>query len=187
MTITADPLPLESSTSSKTELVTLSHFGPSFERCFSEKTVHAETENSRTSVCPLAGPSGISDHTTDKEIEKPTAASNSSVMSLMDRSSDQATMSKIGISENTPVKGVTENDDFVLETPAMPTPKRAMPTCEDKEKTITNELSKSGSQTAKRSLDFSRFDNDKSTLDFLTDEMGQSTTVLSTSGQMKVR
>lgn len=187
ITIVADPLPLESSTSSKTELVTLSHFNPSFDRCFSEKTVHAQTENSRTSVCPLACPSGNSDHTTDKEIEKTTTASNSSVVAIMNRSSDQATMSKIGISNNTPVKGVTENDDFVLETPAMPTPKRAMPTCEDKEKTMTNEFSKSGCQTAKRSLDFSRFDNDKRPLDFLTDEMEQSTTFLSTSGQMKVR
>lgn len=185
MTITADPLPLELSTSSKTELVRLSHFGPFFNRSFSGKTIHSEIENSRSSVCPLAGSSSNSDNITDKEIEKPMRASNSSVTALMSRSSAQATVPKIEISDNTPVKGVTENDDFVLETPAMPTPRRAMPTCEDKEKTMTNEFTKSGSQTAKRSLDFSKFDSDKSSLDFLSADIGQSTTFLNTSDQMK--
>lgn len=185
--IKEDQLPVELLTiPNKTEQVKLSNLGPSFNRCFSGKATGTETEETRPFAFPSECSVSNSDRITDQEIEKTSTDPDISVSSISSHSV-KATMPENGISDSTPMKAVTENDDLLLETPALPTPKRALPTCEDKEKTIVNEFPKASTQTAKRSLDFSNLDDGESSLSVISHEMQQNTILLSTSGQMKVR
>ncbi|KAF5730397.1 CDT1-like protein b [Tripterygium wilfordii] len=63
-------------------------------------------------------------------------------------------------------KSVASAGSLIIETPAQLTPKRSMPSCEDKHKTSTNDNKMASFMPAKRSLDFS---TDKSVLDSVID------------------
>ncbi|KAM5570227.1 CDT1-like protein a, chloroplastic [Rosa sericea] len=70
------------------------------------------------------------------------------------------------------VKLTSSANSLMIETPQPLTPRRSMPSCDAKHETLNTQKSTSCYKPAKRVLDFSDLEGDKSALDYTADESG---------------
>uniref|UniRef100_F6HE82 CDT1 Geminin-binding domain-containing protein n=1 Tax=Vitis vinifera TaxID=29760 RepID=F6HE82_VITVI len=165
---------IESQPTSEVELLANScHLNPSFRRHFSEKAVVAETGKTQllASLVPLL--SSSSDIVTNKEIKSEQHKESSELYS-------ESTIIKPPVGLICPQSSVSSSacespylkhpmvsDCLMVETPAQLTPKRSMPSCDNKLKTVTRQMGTSCHMPTKRSLDFSCLEGDESVLNTL--------------------
>lgn len=192
--LTADSLIESQSTSIECEVLSEKfRLYPSLTRHFSQKAVGAETEKTQPLASPVPllsvssnslinqesiigqqmGITGVCskfDGVTNQNIESgqhkesPATCSVSSIVN--------SPIQQIKSSSTPLVKLGSSVDCFMLETPAQLTPKRSMPSCEDKPKTLTSQKLKSCDKPAKRALDFSDLEHDESAFDSIVNESG---------------
>lgn len=164
---------IESQPTSEVELLAdSSHLNPSFRRQFSEKAVVAETGKNQllASLVPLLSSSDI---VTNKDIKSKQHKESSELYS-------ESTIIKPPVGLICPQSSVSSSacespylkhrmvsDCLMVETPAQLTPKRSMPSCDNKLKTVTRQMGTSCHMPTKRSLDFSRLEGDESVLNTL--------------------
>ena len=164
---------IESQPTSEVELLAdSSHLNPSFRRQFSEKAVVAETGKNQllASLVPLLSSSDI---VTNKDIKSKQHKESSELYS-------ESTIIKPPVGLICPQSSVSSSacespylkhrmvsDCLMVETPAQLTPKRSMPSCDNKLKTVTRQMGTSCHMPTKRSLDFSRLEDDESVLNTL--------------------
>lgn len=165
---------IESQPTSEVELLAdSSHLNPSFRRHFSEKAVVAETGKTQllASLVPLL--SSSSDIVTNKDIKSEQHKESSELYS-------ESTIIKPPVGLICPQSSVSSSacespylkhpmvsDCLMVETPAQLTPKRSMPSCDNKLKTVARQMGTSCHMPTKRSLDFSRLEGDESVLNTL--------------------
>lgn len=164
---------IESQPTSEVELLAdSSHLNPSFRRQFSEKAVVAETGKNQllASLVPLLSSSDI---VTNKDTKSKQHKESSELYS-------ESTIIKPPVGLICPQSSVSSSacespylkhrmvsDCLMVETPAQLTPKRSMPSCDNKLKTVTRQMGTSCHMPTKRSLDFSRLEDDESVLNTL--------------------
>lgn len=181
------------STSIECELLSESlHPYPSLSRHFSQKAVGAEAEKTQLLQSPVSLLSARSDSLINQDSISVQQMENSGLCSKSDGVTDQNSKSEqqkeslgtcsISTTFNSPaqqinpstplVKLASSVDSVMLETPAQLTPRVSMPDCEDKLKTTTSQKLTSCNKPAKRVLDFSHLEGDKSAFDSIVNESG---------------
>ncbi|XP_059647226.1 CDT1-like protein a, chloroplastic [Cornus florida] len=180
-------LPVDSSTESQsisTEtglLLSSSHLNPSFSRHFSLKAVAVETDKSQLVASPVPLSSVTYDWLTNQDMgsgkQKKSPDLSLSSKSTLILNPLQLTYTQCCVSstasESTPMKLASEDDSLVVETPAQLTPKRSMPSCDDKVKTTAVQKGTACHMSAKRSLHFSLPEGEESASNLTTDEIEQ--------------
>lgn len=173
---TTDSLPVALSTeslpnSSEAELLNHSHLHASFTRHFSLRDGAAETEKTQL----LASPVPLSSKAIASGQEKTSV--NSHFKSTMLTEPAQLVYPPCyldsGACESTPMKISLEADNLMVETPAQSTPKRSLPSCDDKHKSVTSQKWMASNMSTKRSLDFSYLEGEESLLNSTADEKEQ--------------
>ncbi|KAA8542898.1 hypothetical protein F0562_024067 [Nyssa sinensis] len=178
-------LPADSSTESQptfneTELLlNSSHLYPSFSRHFSQKAVVAETEKTQLLASPVPRSSVRYDCVTNQK--SPELCSKSTlVMNPVQLTYPQYYVSS-SVCESTPMKLSSGAADILqVETPAQSTPKRLMPSCDNKLKSTTSQKRTACHISAKRSLDFLHLEGEESALNSTADDIEQCKTVCNT-------
>ena len=174
-------LPVDSSTESQPTsevdlLADASHLNPSFSRHFSQNAVVAETGKTQLLASPVPLMSSTSDIVTDKDIKSEqhkessvlypeSTIINPPVGVICPQSSVSSTAC-----ESPYVKQPMISDCLIVETPAQLTPKRSIPSCDNKLKNVTNQMGTSCYIPTKRSLDFSSLEGDESYPNPILDE-----------------
>ncbi|KAL3529632.1 hypothetical protein ACH5RR_008954 [Cinchona calisaya] len=187
-TIKADQLPVHALTSIETETLSSSHFCPSFSRCFSERAIGEETDETRLTASHVTCSPINCEFVAEQESERHRISPDSCSKPTNYRNSANTFPLYVDsiTCRSTPMKVVSESDNFVLETPAQSAPKRSLSTCEGKNRTVINQIGMSCDQTAKRSLDFSRFDDEESSLNFSSYEIEQNNISQNTSAKVEI-
>ncbi|XAR55209.1 hypothetical protein NMG60_11035216 [Bertholletia excelsa] len=73
--------------------------------------------------------------------------------------------------ETTPLKLAPETENLTVQTPFQLTPKRSIPSCDNKLKTMTSQKGPASNISAKRSLDFSLMEGEQSAFKSIMDEV----------------
>ncbi|KAI9175134.1 hypothetical protein LWI28_027875 [Acer negundo] len=164
-------------TSNNTEMLTTpSLIPPSFGRYFSQKSSDAETEQAKLLKSPASSKSSTAtdnqvfktcqldecpvdrvpdkDMKSEQQINLPDTCLKSVVTLQLIKSECQSPQQKLSLSY----------DSLMIETPAQVTPTRSIPSCDNKLKATTTETCTSCYKPAKRFLDFSHLEGDRSTL-----------------------
>ncbi|XP_031263014.1 CDT1-like protein a, chloroplastic [Pistacia vera] len=161
----------------ETEMLSMSCLlHPSFCRHFSRKSVASAFLSSTTSdylnnqfvrtwqseECPV-------DHQTNEksnqQMKLPFTCSKSSIVNPPFRLISPQCSVTSDACDSPQQKLALPADSLLIETPAQVTPKRSMPSCNDKLKAMTTQNCKSHYKPAKRSLDFSYLEGEESVLD----------------------
>ncbi|KAM7479559.1 hypothetical protein LguiA_027772 [Lonicera macranthoides] len=173
---TTDSLPVALSTeslpnSSDTELLNYSHLHPSFTKHFSQRDGAAETGKTQllASQVPLSSKATAS----GQEKTSPNSHSKSTVLTEPAQLVYPPCYHNSGACESTPMKIALEADNLMVETPAQLTPKRSLPSCDDKHKSVTSQKWMASNMSTKRSLDFSYLEGEESLLNSTADEIEQ--------------
>lgn len=169
--IAIDALPAVLSTesedhASENELLSNStHMSPSFNRCFSKKMV--EETKKKTALLASQIPTLCSSHecSIDPDIGGISGPTSVSISVQLAQPSKSITST---VCETTPLKIEVEAEDFMLPTPAQLTPRRSVPSCDNKPKTMTSQIGTPYS--VKRSLDFSVMEGEENALDSTSDD-----------------
>ncbi|XP_059304187.1 CDT1-like protein a, chloroplastic isoform X2 [Lycium ferocissimum] len=157
LTSNADKSPIGLSSAHESKSLSSSHLCPSFSPRFSRQTASAEAKLDHLSV-PLSTCSTCeSECTLNQELDSkrtsPESFKSSINLNNVEASQPIPACSLVDESERTPVKILSESE-LMVETPALPTPKRSVPMTEDKHKKMTDQDSVVSNVTVKRSLDF---------------------------------
>lgn len=165
-------LPVDSSlesqpTSDVKLLADASHLKPSFATHFSQKAVVTETGKTQLFVSPDALLSSSSDFVTDKDIKREQHHKSSELNSESTIINPPVSSSAC---ESPYVKHPMISDCLSLGTPSQLTPKRSIPSCDNKLKNVTRQIGTSCHIPTKRLLDFSRLEGDESFLNPVLDE-----------------
>ncbi|KAL5746981.1 hypothetical protein ACOSQ2_024278 [Xanthoceras sorbifolium] len=172
-------------TSDSPEMLTIpSLLPPSFSRHFSQKTSAAETEKAKLLRSPASSQSPISTDNLNNQVGKTCQLDECPGVRVTDK--DTKSERQINLPDaclksvvnphlqliksecESPQQKLSLSDDsLMVETPAQVTPKRSMPSCENKLKATTTQNPTSYFKPAKRFLDFSHLEGDRSTLDSL--------------------
>ncbi|KAK2979642.1 hypothetical protein RJ640_023570, partial [Escallonia rubra] len=188
ITTSTSLLPLESQTeylanAVQAEPLNSSHLYPSFTRHFSKTAVASEPENtkpfeSQVSLSSIEKDSMIYQDTESKQhktafesFSEPTMITNPLWLTCTPHYGGSSTC------DSTPVKVASEVDNIMVETPAELTPKRSVPSCDEKLKTVVSQKWTPRSISTKRSLNFSYLEGEESFLDLTADEIGQNKVV----------
>ncbi|KAL4654218.1 hypothetical protein ACB092_01G362200 [Castanea dentata] len=166
---------------------------PSLSRHFSQKAVCAETEKTQLLESPIVLLPARSDNLINQDSISVQQMENSGLCSKSDgvtnpnikggQQKESPSTSSISTIFNSPaqqtnplstplVKLASSDDPLILETPAQLTPKISMPSCEDNLKTSTSQKLTSCNKPAKRVLDFSHSEGEKTAFDSIVDESG---------------
>ncbi|XP_059455447.1 CDT1-like protein a, chloroplastic isoform X2 [Corylus avellana] len=192
--LTADSFIESQSTSIECEALSEKfHLYPSLTRHFSQKAVGAETEKTQ----PLASPVPLLSVSSNSLINQESIIGQQRGMTGVCSKFDGVTNQNIESGQhkespatcsvstivNSPIQQIKSSstpigklgsfvDCLMLQTPAQLTPRRSMPSCEDKLKTPTSQKLTSCEKPAKRALDFSGLEHNKSELDSIVSESG---------------
>ena len=166
------------------------HLYPSLTRHFSQKAVGAETEKTQ----PLASPVPLLSVSSNSLINQESIIGQQMGITGVCSKFDSVTNQNIESGQhkespatstivNSPIQQIKSSSTpivklgssvgcLMLQTPAQLTPRRSLPSCEDKLKTPTSQKLTSCEKPAKRALDFSDSEHDKSELDSIVNESG---------------
>ncbi|PSR84659.1 CDT1-like protein [Actinidia chinensis var. chinensis] len=196
-TIIINAFPMDSSTESQqniseTELLlNTSHLHPSFNRHFSQKVVTEIEKNTQLLASPIPTSSPKNESVTDQhmgsmQLEVPSdVCSRSTTISNPVHLADSACCISSIADESTPLKVISKVNNLTVQTPALLTPKRSIPSCDKNLTTMTSEKWTACNVSAKRSLDFSLIEGEESALNSTTNETDWSKAVHNTISQTK--
>ncbi|XP_062160162.1 CDT1-like protein b isoform X3 [Alnus glutinosa] len=192
--LNADSLIESQSTSSECDALSEKfHLYPSLTRHFSQKAVGAEPEKTQPLASPVPLLSVSSNSLTNQESIIGQQMGITGVCSKFDGVTNQNIGSgqhkespascSVSTIVNSPIQQIKSSstplvkigssvDCLMLKTPAQLTPRRSMPSCEDKLKTLTSQKLTSCDKPAKRTLDFSDLEHDTSAFDSTVNESG---------------
>lgn len=181
-------------TSSETVLLSEVCPYPYISRHFSRNAIVVETEKTQVLSSPLrlSSADGMSNQNIKSGLQKESLVPSYVPDSMMEQdiknrqrkeSCSKSSITNHSIQLNHPQPSIGSSvpesplgkltssaNTFMIETPAPLTPRRSMPSCDAKHETLNTQESRSCYKPAKRVLDFSDIEGDKSSLDSTADE-----------------